>query len=308
MPCCRWRAGSKSWTQAIAALRATPRSHAVAMLLVENTLHRTVTSQAFVPLSGAALLTQLRGSTTLRTHTDLGLAGGLRSWLEDACYELLPDDAPPLTINKTSVVRSHLPIQREGVPTFEFLRGVLVSSAFRLHLQLGASKTPFLDAMDALESDARQVELVAAIRALSPGDLADLQRDVHLHAKNLADRWPTLHPSWLPRTGIAMSVPLAGGRVLLRGWADLLIGAPRQEVASVCLVSIRSTPLHPLHREELHFAALIETLRSGIPPFRVASYSTLTGEIDAEPVTEDLLKGAVHTTIGALRDLRGLNK
>ncbi len=278
------------------------------MLLVENSVHRKTTSQAFVPLSGAALLSELRGSTTLRNHTDLGLAGGLRSWLEDACHELLPDNAPLQVITKASIVRSHLPIEREGVLTFEFLRGVLVSSVFRLHLQLGPSDTPFLDAMSALEADVRQGGIVAAIRALSPGDLADLQRDVHLHAKNFGDRWPLLQAAWLPRTGIGMSVPLAGGRVVLRGWADVMIGAPRHDVASVCLVSIRSTPLHPLQREELHFTALVETLRSGIPPFRLASYSTLTGEIAAEPVTDELLKGAVHKTIAALKHLGSATK
>ncbi|MEI6700845.1 MAG: hypothetical protein WCL38_03710, partial [Actinomycetota bacterium] len=95
---------------------------------------------------------------------------------------------------------------------------------------------------------------------------------------------------------------------LLRGWADLLIGAPRHDVASVCLVSIRSTPLHPLHREELHFTALVETLRSGVPPFRLATYSTLTGEVAAEPVTDELLKGAVQKTITALSDRRSATK
>jgi hypothetical protein len=108
----------------------------------------------------------------------------------------------------------------------------------------------------------------------------------------------------MPRTAVSLATSLHGGAVTLRGVVDLVIGVPQRDRPSLCFVSIRSTPLHTSHRDELRFLGLIETLRSGVPPFRLATYSTLTGEIQAEYVTEDLLRTAVDATISAIASER----
>jgi hypothetical protein len=61
----------------------------------------------------------------------------------------------------------------------------------------------------------------------------------------------------------------------------------------------------PEHRADVHYYALLETLRSGAPPFRVATYYCSTGEIDAEEVTEEVLIASVQRTLDALERIAG---
>ena len=97
-------------------------------------------------------------------------------------------------------------------------------------------------------------------------------------------------------------VPLAGGRVVLSGVVDLAFGGPAGDRASVCVVEIKSGRRRIDHRGDLHFYALLETLRSGAPPFRIATYYTRTGELDVEAVSDDVLVGAVQRVLaGAVR-------
>jgi hypothetical protein len=56
------------------------------------------------------------------------------------------------------------------------------------------------------------------------------------------------------------------------------------------------------HADDLRFYALIETLRIGVPPFRVATFYLDTARWDAEDVTETLLEVAARRTIdGAVK-------
>ena len=126
--------------------------------------------------------------------------------------------------------------------------------------------------------------------------------EVAEHAANIVERWPVPSPAWLPRTQERLEVPLCGGRVVLAGVVDLVLGSPAQDRASVCLVELKSGARRIEHRGDLHFYALLEALRSGAPPFRIATYYSGTGELDAEPVDEDTLVGALARVLdGAIR-------
>ena len=89
---------------------------------------------------------------------------------------------------------------------------------------------------------------------------------------------------------------LAGGGIELSARPDLSIGAPAVDEASVAMVEIKSGGRRPEHRTDLHFYALLEALRSPAPPFVVATYYTRTGELDVDPVTEELLVDAARRT------------
>jgi hypothetical protein len=107
-----------------------------------------------------------------------------------------------------------------------------------------------------------------------------------------------LCPAWYPRTRERISIPLCGGRILLDGVVDLVMGAQAADEATVCIVQIYTSPRDvQALRADLHFHALLETLRAGASPYRVASYSTGTGELYVEPVDEHLLVGALLKTI-----------
>jgi hypothetical protein len=129
-----------------------------------------------------------------------------------------------------------------------------------------------------------------------------LRAEVAEHAAHITERWPVPSSSWLPRTQERLEVPLCGGRVVLAGVVDLVLGSPAQDRASVCLVELKSGARRIEHRPDLHFYALLEALRSGAPPFRIATYYSGTGELDAEPVGEDTLVGALSRALdGAMR-------
>jgi hypothetical protein len=75
---------------------------------------------------------------------------------------------------------------------------------------------------------------------------------------------------------------------------DLVIGRPATDEASVVLVRVTSGDRWPTHREDRHFHALVETLRSTVPPFAVGTYYARTGEVDVDPVTAELLTSAAR--------------
>jgi hypothetical protein len=71
----------------------------------------------------------------------------------------------------------------------------------------------------------------------------------------------------------------------------------------VCLVELKSGARRLEHRGDVHFYALLETLRSGAPPFRFATYYSSSGELDAEQVGEDVLIGALQRTLAGAERL-----
>jgi hypothetical protein len=181
--------------------------------------------------------------------------------------------------------------------------GALIDGLFRQLVTTGSIGDPMADGLDALVLDDRQGELVTWIDNLSPTERGALTAEVDRQCLDLVARWPRLDPSWLPRTQVPMRVGLADGSIELSGRVDLAIGRPGLNVASVAIVEVKSGARRADHRSDLHFYALVETLRSPAPPFAVATYYTRTGELDVDPVSDELLASAARRTaagIGAL--------
>jgi hypothetical protein len=142
------------------------------------------------------------------------------------------------------------------------------------------------------------------IEQLTGPQRTELRAEVERQADGLRRRWPVLDPTWLPRTQETMRVRLADGSVELSARVDLAIGRPARDQAAVALVEVTSGAPRIERRADLHFYALLEALRSPAPPFVVATYYTRTGELDVDPVTDDLLVGAARRTLAGARRLR----
>ena len=69
------------------------------------------------------------------------------------------------------------------------------------------------------------------------------------------------------------------------------------------MVEVKSGTRRVEHRADLHFYALLEALRSPAPPFVVATYYSRTGELDVDPVTDELLVAAARRTAVGARQL-----
>ncbi len=273
------------------------------------------------PLAGPALLDRLRITGRPRPAADPELAARLRHELEEGLLSeggaeggrsgpLGSDEQSPLVVTKDRLTRALSDLDQRDVefgqrlPTVPMACGAMVDALFRQLVTVGSIVDPMADALAALSIDDRQYELVSWIERLPGSELAELRAEVERQADGLVRRWPRLDPAWLPRTQEAMRVGLAGGAVELSARVDLAVGRPAELQASVAIVEIKSGARRVEHRVDLHFYALVEALRNPAPPFVVATYYTRTGELDVDPVTEELLVAAGRRTLAGIRALR----
>lgn len=266
----------------------------------------------------ARLIARLRGDATTRPRVDPGLAGGLREWLEDGVAQPARSLGPafqPLGVDKEALSAVLGPRRSDYRPhrigawrldrpvTAALARGIVVDILFRQLVTTGKITDPMTDAVAALEVDEGRTDVLAFLSALDASGRADLVIDVTAHVQRLADDWGPLPAAWLPRTQERSAVPLAAGAVVLVGTVDLALGAPCAGRASVVLIEVKSGGRRAEHRADLHYYALLETLRSGAPPLRVATYYTATGELDVDEVSDDLLTSAVLRTLDGVARL-----
>ena len=184
----------------------------------------------------------------------------------------------------------------------EMARGSLVDALFRQWVTTGRLDDPWADALAAVAVGGDPDGIAGFVGALAEERREALAEEISHHAAGIVARWPVPSPMWLPRTQEKVVVPLVGGRVIMSGVVDLAFGGPAGERASVCVVELKSGRRRVEHRGDLHFYALLETLRSGAPPFRIATYYTRTGELDVEAVTEDVLVGSLQRVLaGAVK-------
>jgi hypothetical protein len=194
----------------------------------------------------------------------------------------------------------------ERTPTTALAVGALVDTLFRQLVTTGSIGDPMADGLDGLSMDGRQAELVAWIAHLPAAERDGVRAEVERQAAGLRDRWPRLDPLWLPRTQEVMRARLVGGSVELSARVDLAVGRPEDDQSSVALIEVKSGSRRVEHRADLHFYALVATLRNPAPPFVVATYYTRTGELDVDPVTDELLTASARRTLAGIRRLRGL--
>jgi hypothetical protein len=252
--------------------------------------------------TGAEVLALLRGDSAARPRFDPGLAGGLRAWLEDAAYDVIAargEHAPPLFLGPRQLLGAadDLDVRDRREPTDRLVLSRLVRALFRQLVQTGEIEDPLRDALEALrasgeEADAREIE------SLSAPARAVLGETLALHARNLTGLVPRFAPGWMPRTNDRVAIPLAGGRIVLHGVFDLVVGLPQPRTASVCALGLSTSGPWAAARRSLHYLSLLETLRSGSPPFRLALLESASGRYGVEDVREEHLR-AIASHIAA---------
>jgi PD-(D/E)XK nuclease superfamily protein len=120
------------------------------------------------------------------------------------------------------------------------------------------------------------------------------------------DSFPPLKREWRPRLESALTVDLCGGAVLLRGKVDLALGAAGGSVARVLIVDFKTGRINRTHLDDLRFYAMLETIRVGVPPFRIATFSLDSGTWHAEDVDVDVLAAAVRRTVDGVAKVHRL--
>ena len=265
--------------------------------------------------TGRELLALLRGAAAGtpagRPRFDPGLAGGLRAWLEDAAYGLVAlrgDDAAPLVLGPRHLLggdEDHsgattappgapgacqgAPAPADPAPANGALEARLVHALFRQLVHTGTVGDPLAEALDALGATGATAS-VRAVESLPTSARDALAGSLAAQAANLRALVPRFASGWMPRTDDHVSIPLAGGRVVLQGTFDLLVGTPSPGTASLCALGLSTGGPWPRDRQRLHYLALLEALRSGTPPFRLALIESTSGRYGVEDVREEHLR------------------
>ena len=263
------------------------------------------------------VLALLRNGWGRRPRFDPGLAGGLRSWLEDGAAELVAargEDAPPLYLGPrllwqdaagTMGVDTGAHPDGHGVfsPPMELVESCLVRALFRQLVTTGRIGDPLTDALDALRVDPCRAGMVRHIGEMPDDVRAALSATLATHVAHLVNLTPRFASRWLPRTRDSVAIPLAGGRVVLCGVFDLLVGAPVPGTATLCALGVATGGRWAQARATLHYLALLEMVRSGTPPFRVALLHTAAGRFGVEDVLEEQLRAVVSHVAARLSAL-----
>jgi hypothetical protein len=270
----------------------------------------------WAPGPGAArdeVLALLRDGSGQRPRFDPGLSGGLRAWLEDAAAEIVArrgEDASPLFLGprflweESAPAAGPLGMATDPYPT-EWVRSCLVRALFRQVVITGQVEDPLGDALDALRVDPGRRDMAGHIDELSQEARAALAASLRIHVENLLNLTPRFATGWLPRTDDRVAIPLAGGRVVLTGVFDLLVGAPVAGRATLCALGLTTGGRWAQARTALHYLALLETLRSGTPPFRLALLHSAAGRYGVEDVLEEHLRTIVSHVVVRLSTVGG---
>jgi hypothetical protein len=241
-----------------------------------------------------------------------GLRAELRADLEDGLRPLL--DALPegeiLRLSKYPLAQVHgcearfLASRAEPFTwTVPSARGTIAHKAVELSVHWRRDPRP-LDLVDEAMARVGQGDgsLALFLATCSEAERAELRGEANDRVAKFLECFPPLKAAWRPVTESAVRVELFEQRVVLQGRVDLTLGQPRGATAGKVLIDLKTGGFSPTHADDLRFYALLETMRIGTPPIRLATYYLDSGRPHPEAVTPDVLRTAVRRLIdGATR-------
>jgi CRISPR/Cas system-associated exonuclease Cas4 (RecB family) len=146
------------------------------------------------------------------------------------------------------------------------------------------------------------------LQTVSEADRADLRCEAVDRVSSFLELWPPLKPQWRPRCESKVGADLLDGRMHLAGKVDLSIGVAEGMRAGKVLIDLKTGGFSPTHLDDLRFYALVEAIKLGVPPRRVATHYLDTGKLVPEDVTEATLASAARRVADGVRrwlELRG---
>jgi len=139
------------------------------------------------------------------------------------------------------------------------------------------------------------------LAGMGPAELAELRGEATAQVQGFMTCFPPLGRSWRPAVEARIRVDLCGDRVVLKGKVDLALGQPAGTQARVLIIDLKAARPFRTHIDDLRYYALLETIRTGVPPFRVASFYLDSGRWQQEDVTEAALLTAARRVVDGVR-------
>ena len=271
---------------------------------------------SFATVGLAPTPTQVRVTEELfgrgQDRPDFGpdLGRELRALLEEGLAPLVADRQPsePLVLSKRTIAQAHSCeglLQAERAAGFSWsapaARGTVAHKAVELSITLRDCPSP-LDLVDvAIERliDGSERGISAWLLDAPAAEVAELRGAACDWVTKFQDTFPALQRGWRPRLESSLMVELCGGRVVLRGKVDLALGRAEGTQARVLIIDFKSGRALAVHAQDLRFYALLEAVRVGVPPFRLATFSLDSGTWAPEDVNEEVLLAAARRTVAA---------
>ncbi len=247
---------------------------------------------------------QLGASPDQRPTFSVTLRQELRAELEHAVDHALADlpaAERPLYVSKHRLsqldgceVRAQAEEQAPFAWSVATARGAVAHKAIELSVHWRRESIP-LDLVD--ESLARLEQgddsFARWLQGLDEAGRAELRGDAGERVTKFLESWPPLKATWRPVTESRLRIELARSDVVLAGKVDLALGRAEGSTAGKVIVDLKTGGTRPAHLQDLRFYALLETLRIGVPPRRVASYYLDQGRFVPEDVNVDALLSAL---------------
>lgn len=207
----------------------------------------------------------------------------------------------PLRVNKHGLATVHgcekHHVAQKNEPfawTVNTVRGSIVHKAIELLLNWTGPVTPADIVDEAITSIAENPRERASdfLDQLPPAEMAELRGTVVGAVTNFVDCFPPIRRQWRPLVEYTALYSLFDSSVQFNTRMDLVLGRTGSRV----VIDLKTGRISPVHREDLRFYALVETLRSRQAPRRLGSYSLDSARLEDEEVTEGVLQAAVRRT------------
>jgi len=192
----------------------------------------------------------------------------------------------------------HAALEGEG-PGFEHSARTAAGTLFHRAIELDVVTERLHDPRSLCERAAASLEagdgsFGAYWSALDALDRARPLMDAAQHVELFRASFPPMTRRWAPQPELRLKARLAGGRVVLSGAPDLVLGRVDR-----LILDFKTGAAYPEHPEDMRFYALLLLLRTGIRPYRVATFFLDSGEWQAEDVTEACLDRAATRVAAA---------
>ena len=176
-------------------------------------------------------------------------------------------------------------------------KGSVAHKAIELSMHWPGDTSP-LELVDIAIERLRQTEksLGLWLDSCSDLELAEVRALANERVVTFSECFPPLKKQWRPATEARLRTELLDGKIILSGRTDISLGKANGQTAGKVIIDLKTGRPSTTHLDDLRFYALIETLRLGVPPRRVASYYLDSALPQAEDVTVDVLFAAAHRT------------
>jgi hypothetical protein len=191
-----------------------------------------------------------------------------------------------------------------SIPT---ARGAVAHKAIELSVNLRGNALPrdlVDDALDRLTES--ENGLATWLQGISEIERAELRAVANDRVATFLEAWPPLVSKWRPVTEARIRSEVCEGAIVLQGKVDLTLGMAAGTTARKVLVDLKSGAFSPAHLEDLRFYALLETLKLGVPPRRVATYYLESATCEPLDVTDAVLRSAARRVVDGVDRLVAL--